>query len=74
MKYTILHSFSGVELILKHKLKQIDWKLLFQKVNEADWSKLNDGSLYSVNHWELIKHLKIRALQLTMPQLKNLEN
>ncbi|MEZ2229906.1 MAG: hypothetical protein ACBR50_26980 [Microcoleus sp.] len=57
-KYSVLHLFSGIELLLKEKLKQEHWSLIFQDVREANLDKLKSGDFVSVYHEELIKRLK----------------
>lgn len=58
-KYAILHLYSGILLFLKDILYKEHWILLFQDVNEADKSKLFDGTIKSVNHHSLISRLKM---------------
>lgn len=56
-KYSVLHIYSGIQLLLKEKLKQEHWSLIFQDVNNADPNKLENGNFISVYQDELIKRL-----------------
>lgn len=58
LKYSILHLYSGIELLLKEKLRQEHWSLIFQDVSSADLWKLQRGDFISIYHDELIKRLK----------------
>lgn len=57
-KYSVLNFFSGVELLLKEKLRQEHWSLIFEDVSSATELKLLQGDFISVNHGEVIKRLK----------------
>lgn len=57
-KYSVLHLYSGIELLLKERLKQEHWSLIFQDINSADLSKLEKGNFVSVYHDELAKRLQ----------------
>jgi hypothetical protein len=58
LKYSTLHLSSGIELLLKERLKQEHWSLIFQDISSADRRKLQDGDFASVYHDELVKRLK----------------
>lgn len=58
LKYSILHLYSGIELLLKEKLRQEHWSLIFQDVSSADLRKLQSGDFISIYHDELLKRLK----------------
>lgn len=58
LKYSILHLYSGIELLLKEKLRQEHWSLIFQDVSSADPRKLQSGDFVSIYHDELVKRLK----------------
>lgn len=49
LKYSTLHLFSGIFLILKEKLKREHWSLLFADVNKADEQSLLSGDFNGVN-------------------------
>ena len=57
-KYSILNIFSGIELLLKEKLKQEHWSLVFEDVSKANKEKFLKGDFVSVNHGNIIKRLK----------------
>jgi len=58
LKYSILHLYSGIELLLKERLRQEHWSLIFQDVSSADPRKLKSGDFVSIYHGELVKRLK----------------
>jgi hypothetical protein len=49
LKYGILHLDRGISLVLKAKLKEEDWKLLFQDIEKADETLLHSGNFKSVD-------------------------
>lgn len=49
LKYAILHLFSGVELILKARLLETDWTLVFANPDKADEQALRTGDFRSVD-------------------------
>ena len=53
-----MHLYSGIELLLKEKLRQEHWSLIFQDVSSADLRKLQSGDFISIYHDELLKRLK----------------
>jgi hypothetical protein len=57
-KYSVLNIFSGIELILKEKLKREHWSLIFQDVSNANRQKLIQGDFISVSHLDAIKRLR----------------
>lgn len=72
-KYSILHFFSGAELILKERLKREHWSLIFEDVGNANEQKLIQGDFISVSHNEIIKRLKgICHIELNDEPLTNL--
>ncbi len=77
-KYSVLHFFSGIELLLKEKLKQEHWSLIFQDVNNANQQKFIDGDFVSVYHDELIKRLngisKVNVNDQPIKKLRDLRN
>jgi len=77
-KYSILHFFSGIELLLKEKLKQEHWSLIFQDVNNANQQKFLEGDFVSVYHDELIKRLngisKVNINDEPIKKLRDLRN
>ena len=57
-KYSVLNIFSGIELVLKEKLKREHWSLIFQDVSNANKQKLIQGDFISVYHADAVKRLK----------------
>jgi hypothetical protein len=49
LKYAVLHLGSGMELILKEKILNEDWKLLFKDPNKAREEDLKTGNFESIN-------------------------
>jgi hypothetical protein len=48
LKYGVLHLWSGMELVLKARLQQEDWKLLFPNPDKADENKYKSGDFWSI--------------------------
>jgi hypothetical protein len=48
LKYGVLHIASGIELVLKERLRQEDWRQLFPKPEEADEALYKAGDFHSV--------------------------
>jgi hypothetical protein len=48
LKYGVLHLSSGIELVLKARLQQEDWKLLFSNPDKADESRYKAGNFWSI--------------------------
>ena len=42
LKYGVLHLASGIELVLKERLRQEDWRLVFVKPDKAEAAKIRD--------------------------------
>ena len=69
LKYSTLHLFSGISLILKEKLKREHWSLLFADVNKANEQSLMSGGLYSVDFTECQNRLSnIVSVKFTKKQ------
>ena len=49
LKYSVLHLFSGIFLILKEKLRREHWSLLFADVNKANEQSLKSGDFCGVS-------------------------
>lgn len=77
-KYSVLNVFSGIELILKHRLKQEHWSLIFEDVSDASELKLEQGNFVSVNHSNIIKRLNricnIKINDTPINELRKLRN
>lgn len=57
-KYSVLNVFSGIQLILKDRLRKEHWSLIFEDVSNANEHKLIQGDFASVNHNNIVKRLK----------------
>lgn len=77
-KYSILNLYSGIQLLLKERLKQEHWSLIFQDISNATQENLNNGNFVSVYHDELIKRLlnisKVKINDKPIIELRNLRN
>jgi hypothetical protein len=49
IKYSILHLSAGIELIIKERLRNEHWTLIFENINSANTSDLASGDFQSVN-------------------------
>lgn len=58
LKYSVLHIAAGTELILKEILRTEHWSLIFEKVDEANYSKLRTGDFQSVSLEAILIRLK----------------
>ena len=57
LKYAMLHLVDGVELLLKARLAQEHWSLLFDQTNKASQEKLRQGDFKSVDFEEAYRRL-----------------
>jgi hypothetical protein len=77
-KYSVLHLYSGIELLLKEKLRKEHWSLIFQDISSADSENLENGNFVSVYHDELIKRLrkisKVKFNDKPIKELRDLRN
>ena len=75
LKYSILHLLSGISLILKEKLRQEHWSLLFSDVNEANKKDLESGDFRGVTFINCQNRLSnISSVKLTNKQQKMLNS
>lgn len=58
LKYALLHLVSGIELVLKERLRREDWKLLFERPELASETKYKSGDFVSVKSDVLIERLQ----------------
>ncbi len=58
IKYAILHVSAGIEVVLKERLIQEDWRLVFEDMSEADLTDYNNGDFSSVYYNTCIERLK----------------
>jgi len=57
IKYSIVHLWSGIELLIKKRLMDEHWSLVFRDINKADRKALNSGDFVSVYFNEAVKRL-----------------
>lgn len=75
LKYSILHLFAGIELLLKERLRREHWSLIFQDLSQANAAKLASGDFKSVDFHTCTSRLtEIASISVTKPQLKHLES
>ena len=71
LKYSLLHLSSGVELLLKERLRLEHWSLLFENVNGARFDLLENATFKSVTFETLILRLNnIAQISLDTSQSK----
>lgn len=74
LKYAILHLHSGIELILKERLRREHWSLVFEKVEEAKKEKYTNGDFMSVQWRTCLGRLKgICEVDISEVALRTLE-
>jgi hypothetical protein len=75
IKYAVLHLFSGTLLILKERIRQEHWSLLFQKVDSASLEKFESGDFEGINFERVLHVLKeIAQLKLESEDIKGLND
>lgn len=57
LKYTALHLYSGILLVLKERLYKFEKKLIFENVDRYNENNLKNGNFQSVNYNTLLKRL-----------------
>ncbi len=57
IKYAVLHLSSAVELLLKQRLLNEHWSLIFSDINKADKTLLDSGDFKSVDFGESLNRL-----------------
>lgn len=65
LKYTAIHLYSGVLLILKERLYHIDEKLIFEKPNKFNKQSLKNGNFQSVNYTTLLERLSDHSASIS---------
>lgn len=58
LKYAILHLGSGLELLLKERLRQDDWRQLFRNPDEATEEVYRSGAFISANVRQVMNRLE----------------
>jgi hypothetical protein len=75
LKYALIHLCSGVELILKERLRQEDWRLVFQDQDKATVEAYETGEFYSVDFKVLQNRLEDDCgIDLTSEQKADLKS
>ncbi|PCL95028.1 hypothetical protein [Paenibacillus lautus] len=75
LKYAILHLSSGIELILKERLRREHWTLLFTKVDKASLQDYKNGKFTSASFDDCIARLvNICEVDISSQQRKNLNS
>jgi len=64
IKYSVLHLFAGIELVLKERLRREHWSLIFEKTDKANKLSLDKGDFVSVN-FNGIKERLINIINIT---------
>jgi len=73
-KYALLHLASGVELLLKAKLQEEHWSLVFANVDKASREAFRSGDFQSIDSKTAIERLKnILGLNQRLDDIKTLE-
>ncbi len=57
-KYAILHLVAGIELLLKARLRNEHWSLLFQRIEQANEDSLLSGNFVSVDFANTVSRLQ----------------
>jgi len=75
LKYGILHLSAGVDLVLKYRLSQEHWSLLFADTDKASKEKLNSGDFSTVDSKKCLDRLtKICGIQFSDEDLNQLRH
>ncbi|MDO8612405.1 MAG: hypothetical protein Q7R32_06230 [Dehalococcoidia bacterium] len=73
-KYALLHLAAAVELLLKTRLEQEHWSLLFADVDKADLTKLHSGDFKSIDFEGACARLaKIASVSIDEADLQHLD-
>lgn len=71
LKYAILHLSSGVELLLKERLRREHWSLVFDKPENANRNRYETGDFSSVSFQSSLKRVvEICSINITEEQKK----
>ena len=75
LKYAMLHLVDGVELLVKARLEQEHWTLLFVQVDKASQEKLRSGDFKSVDFEQAYRRLRdIVGVEIDAPAWKHLND
>lgn len=74
LKYAVLHLCSGIELVLKYRLENEHWSLIFPKVDKATKESYESGDFNSVSYDECLTRLSgICGIEISDAEKKQLE-
>jgi hypothetical protein len=68
LKYAVLHLAAGVEVLLKARLLNEDWRLVFRNEDEANEDALAAGSFKSVGVYEALRRLRRIGVRIAEEQ------
>ena len=75
LKYAMLYLVDGMELLIKAKLEQEHWTLLFDQVDKASREKLRSGDFKSVDFGQAYRRLRdIVGVEVDAPVWKHLND
>jgi hypothetical protein len=74
LKYGVLHLTSGIELVLKERLRREDWRLLFENPEKATEELYNSGNFKSVSLEECLERLEECGVDLDPKHRKRLKS
>lgn len=75
LKYAILNISAGKELLFKERLSREHWSLIFEKIDQANKSKLIEGDFISVNSNTCLMRLEnITLIKFTSEEKKLIES
>ena len=75
LKYSILHLFAGIELLLKERLSREHWSLIFQDIKQASRTRLSSGDFKSVDfNTSTARLTDIAGVTLLKTQLQHVDS
>jgi ribosomal protein S27E len=73
LKYPVLHLGAGIELVLKERLRRVDWREIFSSPAKADKKAYAAGTFSSVNFRECLRRLQLAGVDVPAPSRVKLE-
>ena len=58
LKEAVLHLANGVELVIKARIAQEHWSLIFSNIDQASYGKIVNGDFVSVDYDKAIERLE----------------
>lgn len=75
LKYAVINIYAGIELVLKFRLAEEHWTLIFDKPNDAKIADYTSGEFSSVTYGSCTQRLEnICNISLTGKQKKRIDN